>query len=227
MLQFAIEDIGTFEIHGDSSKVYLPSHFAQNFLTCLEGQDLAGKRVLDLGCGTGVIGIAAAKKGAEVVCLDINRDAVDITLANATLNRVKLQAFVSNGFDAVWDQDGFDLIICNAPTGLNYVDDVVTPTDNGEDGRAFLDYVLTHAGGSLRADGRLLTCTGSQQGWDKTKALISAHWSGVDVVLERDEDVSTLKRFPDEALADWVASGRCWTIGERIYRRIRYFFALR
>jgi len=225
MLQFSIEDLGTFEIQGDPSKVYLPSHFAQNFLTCLEGQSLTGKRVLDLGCGTGVIGIAAAKKGAEVVCLDINRDAVDITLANAALNRVKLEAFASNGFDAVRNQDAFDLVICNAPTGLNYVDDVVTPTDNGEDGRAFLDYVLTNAAGCLRSDGRLLTCTGSQQGWDRTEALIAAHWSGVEVVLERDEDVSALKRFPDEALADWVASGRCWTNGDRVCRRIRYFFA--
>jgi len=225
MLQFSIEDLGTFEIHGDPSKVYLPSHFARNFLTCLEGQNLSGKRVLDLGCGTGVIGIAAAKKGAEVVCLDINRDAVDITLANAALNRVKLEAFASDGFDAVRDQSAFDLIICNAPTGLNYVDDVVTPTNNGEDGRAFLDYVLSHAAQHLKPSGRLLTCTGSQQGWDKTERLISAHWSGVEVVLERDEDVSALKRFPDEALANWVASGRCWTKGDRVYRRIRYFFA--
>ena len=225
MLQFSIEDLGTFEIHGDPSKVYLPSHFAQNFLTCLEGQDLTGKRVLDLGCGTGVIGIAAAKKGADVVCLDINRDAVDITLANATLNRVKLEAYASNGFEAIEGRGAFDLIICNAPTGLNYVDDVVTPTDNGEDGRAFLDYVLAHAAQYLSPNGRLLTCTGSQQGWEKTERLIAAHWSGAEVVLERDEDVSALKRFPDEALAHWVASGRCWVEGTKIYRRIRYFFA--
>ncbi|MDA8585192.1 methyltransferase [Rhodobacteraceae bacterium] len=225
MKQFSIEDLGTFEIHGDPSKVYLPSHFARNFLTCLEGQDLTGKHVLDVGCGTGILGIAAAKKGARVACSDINRDAVDITLANATLNGVKLEAVVSNGFDGVREFAPFDLIICNAPSNPNFVDKIVTPVDNGADGRAFLDHVLSHAPALLGPDGRLLSCTGSEQDWDKTEALLSNLWSRHEIILASEEDFSALGQFSREVLDEWVSQDRCWTEKDRVHHLVRYFFA--
>jgi len=48
---------------------------------------LAGKRVLDVGCGSGILGIAAALLGAEsVVGVDTDPIAVEATQANAELN---------------------------------------------------------------------------------------------------------------------------------------------
>ncbi len=50
---------------------------------------LEGKRVLDLGCGSGVLGIYAAKLGAsDVLGLDIDPIAVKVSQANAQLNEV-------------------------------------------------------------------------------------------------------------------------------------------
>ena len=64
------------------------------------------KRVLDLGSGSGVAGIAAAKAGAaEVVACDIDADAALATRYNAALNKVSLSLvddFTSQApFDAV------------------------------------------------------------------------------------------------------------------------------
>src|SRR3989344_7211421 len=52
---------------------------------------LVGKndKVLDIGCGIGVLGIAAAKLGADVVMSDINKRAVMLAKKNAELNNVK------------------------------------------------------------------------------------------------------------------------------------------
>ena len=51
---------------------------------------LKGKRVLDCGCGTGILGIVASKCGAkEVVGYDIDEWSVENTLHNAALNNVK------------------------------------------------------------------------------------------------------------------------------------------
>jgi len=51
-----------------------------------------GKRVLDFGCGSGVVAIAAALAGArEVVACDIDPDALMATAENAAFNRVDLQ----------------------------------------------------------------------------------------------------------------------------------------
>jgi predicted nicotinamide N-methyase len=53
---------------------------------CLEHRDLRRKRVLDLGCGLGLAGIAAAKAGASVVMVDYERDALRFARLNAGKN---------------------------------------------------------------------------------------------------------------------------------------------
>ena len=40
--------------------------------------DLTGKRVLDAGCGTGALAVEAARRGAEVVAVDISPTLVDL-----------------------------------------------------------------------------------------------------------------------------------------------------
>jgi len=54
--------------------------------------DLKGRSFCDLGCGSGVLSIAAAKMGAEpVAALDSDRLAVEATLGNARDNGVALE----------------------------------------------------------------------------------------------------------------------------------------
>ena len=53
--------------------------------------DLAGRRVLDYGCGSGILAIGAAKFGAATVdAVDIDEAAVRATLDNAQANAVSL-----------------------------------------------------------------------------------------------------------------------------------------
>lgn len=48
--------------------------------------DVAGARVLELGCGTGLAGIAAAQAGGAVVVTDYEEDALRFARANADIN---------------------------------------------------------------------------------------------------------------------------------------------
>jgi ribosomal protein L11 methyltransferase len=58
-------------------------------LSWLAGQALTGRRVLDYGCGSGVLAIAAARLGAsEVVGVDIDPEALLIARDNAAKNSV-------------------------------------------------------------------------------------------------------------------------------------------
>jgi len=58
-------------------------------LEWLDGQDVSGKSVVDYGCGSGILGIAAALKGAaRVICVDNDPQALEATLDNATRNEV-------------------------------------------------------------------------------------------------------------------------------------------
>ncbi len=75
-------------------------------------------RVLDLGSGSGILGIAAAKIwAARVVCTDIDPTAVKVLAGNARNNRVgaRITAVVSDGYrnPAVAKARPFDLVFAN------------------------------------------------------------------------------------------------------------------
>ena len=58
-------------------------------LEWLDSQDLSGRCVVDYGCGSGVLGIAAALKGADrVTCVDNDPQALEATRANIRRNGV-------------------------------------------------------------------------------------------------------------------------------------------
>ncbi|WP_105188420.1 50S ribosomal protein L11 methyltransferase [Pseudoalteromonas sp. T1lg48] len=66
-------------------------------LRWLESLDLAGKTVVDFGCGSGILGIAAIKLGAErVIGIDIDQQALDASIDNAERNGVadKLEVYL-------------------------------------------------------------------------------------------------------------------------------------
>jgi predicted nicotinamide N-methyase len=62
---------------------------------------LAGRRVLELGCGLGLPSIAAALAGARVLATDWSADAVAFTAANASRNGAGLRTAVCS-----WTQPG-------------------------------------------------------------------------------------------------------------------------
>jgi ribosomal protein L11 methyltransferase len=60
-------------------------------LEWLEQADLSGKRVIDYGCGSGILAIAAARLGAaEVLGIDIDPQALISAAENARVNRITL-----------------------------------------------------------------------------------------------------------------------------------------
>ncbi|HAI52125.1 MAG TPA: methyltransferase [Firmicutes bacterium] len=76
-----------------------------------------GDRVLDLGCGYGVVGILAAKLiGAQnVVMVDIDPLAVQLARETAVLNGVsEILVCQSDGFSGL-AETGFTKILCNPP----------------------------------------------------------------------------------------------------------------
>jgi ribosomal protein L11 methyltransferase len=75
-------------------------------------QKLEPGSLLDVGCGSGVLSIAAAKLGFRpIVAIDVDQDAVDIALANALVNGVELDAYRS---DALADDlPAADVVVAN------------------------------------------------------------------------------------------------------------------
>ena len=76
--------------------------------------DLTGKRVLDCGCGTGILGIAAMKLGArECVGYDIDEWSVDNTRHNAVINHVELTPLLGDASILSQTAGEFDVVMAN------------------------------------------------------------------------------------------------------------------
>jgi release factor glutamine methyltransferase len=88
--------------------VFHPGLFfsTQSLLKFLQTENVTGKSLLELGCGTGLISV--------VVASDINADAVSCTQENAKLNRIEIKTVVSDLFDSITPQT-FNYIIINPP----------------------------------------------------------------------------------------------------------------
>ena len=98
--------------------LFSPAHADRGTVAMLSQVEfLPGQRVMDLGCGWGLVGILAAKIcGAENIYMcDIDPAAVAAARKNAERNGVgDVHICVSDGFTSV-DTAGFDVILSNPP----------------------------------------------------------------------------------------------------------------
>ena len=85
------------------------------FIDSLQAVDLQGKKLLDVGTGSGLLGLFAAKKGARVSAIDINPKAVVACRENATANQLDISALESDLFDKLPKGNSYDLVLINPP----------------------------------------------------------------------------------------------------------------
>lgn len=91
---------------------------------CLQALDThihGGERVLDLGCGSGILSIAALRLGAEsAFACDIDEKCVDVAYENAALNGIEKDRYTVRWGDVLTDAAlrqemgaGYDIVVAN------------------------------------------------------------------------------------------------------------------
>lgn len=101
-----------------SSDIFSPSDADRGTLAMLSQITLSpSDKVLDLGCGCGIVGIYAAKLLGEdrVIMTDVSPRAVEIAKENAAVNGVSgIKTCLGSGYENVGERD-FTLILSNPP----------------------------------------------------------------------------------------------------------------
>jgi release factor glutamine methyltransferase len=80
----------------------------------LQKIELGGKTLLDLGTGSGILALYAAKKGAIVTASDISSLAINITEHNSNFNAIDINIIQSDLFDHIQRQK-YEIIVINPP----------------------------------------------------------------------------------------------------------------
>lgn len=156
------------------SNVYPPKRSTKMLI---KNMDISsGAVVLDLGCGTGIIGLIALRRGAgRVVCLDISVRACRNALENFRMNNLveMVDVVVGDGSSCLRDAS-FDMVVLNPP---------MTPsprplpryTWGGIDGREFLNRHLHDVPRLLKSNGQLLITASSLIGIGWVAAFLERH----------------------------------------------------
>lgn len=140
-----------------------------------------GDSVLEIGCGTGALSIALAKKcKAKVTAVDINPLACELTKKNAEKNGVKVDVLCGDMYEPV-KRKKYHMIISNPP----YIksDEIpflmpevkdfepIEALDGGKDGLDFYRKIVEGASNHLKKNGLLVFEIGNDQGAALTAIL--------------------------------------------------------
>jgi release factor glutamine methyltransferase len=169
-----------------------------------------GSRVLDVCTGSGVVGVTAARAGADVTAIDVSCRAVAAAWLNARINRVRLRSRRGDLLEPVAGED-FDVIASNPPYVPAERDELPTAGperawDAGRDGRVLLDRLLAEAPSRLRPGGALLLVHSDLIGADETLARLREAGLEPDVAARERGPLGPLMRdrarrglLPDDA----------------------------
>jgi release factor glutamine methyltransferase len=132
-------------------------------------------RILDVGTGSGIVGLAAARAGARVTAVDINPAAVRAATVNAMLNRLTIDAREGDLFAPLRAEERFEIIAFNPPFFENEVGGELRTALSDRPGLPTLARFLEGARAFLAPGGALLLAGSSHGALGRMRSLYAEH----------------------------------------------------
>ena len=143
----------------------------------LLGHDLSGLRVLDMGCGTGILGLIALKRGAKhLTAIDIDPWAYANVQENASLSGVLIDEMLCGDASLLEGKEPYDLILANITRNILLEDLPRYRQVMKVGGRIVLS-------GFYEEDIPLLRARGEELGLTFVSSEVRQRWSRVELLL--------------------------------------------
>jgi len=146
--------------------VFSPAYFTDSAFFAIEVPKIVGqKSLLEIGTGTAIVAIAAAKNGARVVATDISSEAIVNANHNIQRHGLDIPVLYGDVFDAIRKNARFDFIFWNHPFNKGDNPDETMLRRSGFDYQyQGLEKYFAEAYNHLTPEGRLLLGTGTVGG---------------------------------------------------------------
>ncbi|MFH1420700.1 MAG: HemK2/MTQ2 family protein methyltransferase [Candidatus Aenigmatarchaeota archaeon] len=163
-----------------TDNVYAPAEDSYMLAEIIEKLELKNKRVLDMGTGSGLLAIVAAKAGASVTSTDLSEQAIKTAKQNAKQNSVRINFIHS---DLLQNVSGtFDLIIFNPP----YLpEDEYDKNIDTTGGIAIVRRFIEQAGRYLNSNGNILLLISSLTGKQETFEIFAKNGFAAKKIAEK------------------------------------------
>ena len=154
--------------------VYPPSD--DSFLLIRSFDVRTGERILEIGCGSGIVSMHCATNGGIVTCGDINKKAVALTKKNMSLNSLDAVVIETDLYSGISGR--FDTIIFNLPyLPVEEDGDLALAWSGGEDGLGPLPGLISGAYKHILPGGRLIVVVSSLMDQNALRSVLE----GLDV----------------------------------------------
>lgn len=139
--------------------------------------DVSGQRVLDMGCGTGILGLIALKRGARhLTAIDIDPWAYANVQENAALSGVTIDEMLCGDAALLEGREGYDLILANITRNI-LLEDMPRYREVMRPGARLI------LSGFYEEDIPLLRARGEELGLTFVGSEVRQRWSRVELLL--------------------------------------------
>lgn len=147
----------------NSNKSFVPTGTSELLVDKASKFIKQNKKVLDFGCGIGVVGITIFKKNkikGILYASDISKSSINLAKLNATKHKVSIIAKKGNLFDP-WKGEKFDIIL-NDISGISQKIAKISPwfkntsCETGEDGTGLTIKIISEARKYLNKNGAII-----------------------------------------------------------------------
>ncbi len=144
-------------------------------LESMKDVDFSGKKVLDIGCGTGILALMAKKIGASYISMmDIEVPAIENSKEHATLNAVEIDDIQVGDLEVI-AQEPFDIVYANINRGVILQLFPYLEATKSNKTQLFLS-------GILKQDEHLVLAKAAEFNWKHIKTQSRGNWLRIDLV---------------------------------------------